>query len=235
MKKLLDNAAKSINIILSDEQLDKFQKYYDILIETNKYMNLTAITEVEDVVQKHFIDSIALINYIDISDKSIIDVGTGAGFPGIPLAIVKEDAQFTLMDSLNKRIKFLNDVIEVCNLNNVNTVHSRAEDLGRNEDYREQFDICVSRAVANMSVLLEYCIPFVKSKGEFISYKSDSVDEEVKQSQNAQKKLGCKLNAVEKFVLPGTDIQRKFIIFDKVRNTPKTYPRQAGKPKRTPL
>ena len=206
-----------------------------MLIEKNKVMNLTSITEMNDVVMKHFVDSISIKKYIDLSGKKIIDIGTGAGFPGIPLAIVFEDAQFTLMDSLNKRIQFLNEVIEAIELKNVETVHDRAEDLARKEGYREKYNYCVSRAVANMSTLLEYCIPFVKKGGKFISYKSGAVKEELEASVNAQKKLGCKFAECIEFTLPDTDISRNFVVFDKVNFTGKAYPRQAGKPKKNPL
>ena len=235
MKEILKNAASEIGINLNDTQLVKFQKYYEILIEKNKVMNLTAITEVNDVVTKHFVDSISLINYFDLDNKKIIDVGTGAGFPGIPLAIILENTEFTLMDSLNKRINFLNDVIELCELNNVTTIHSRAEDLGRNVEYREKFDICVSRAVANLSTLLEYCIPFVKVGGSFISYKSGDVDEEIVASKSSQDKLSCIIDKKISFTLNGTDMSRSFVKFDKKGTLSKKYPRQAGKPKKEPL
>ena len=235
MKEILKKATSEIGINLNDTQLDKFQKYYEILIERNKVMNLTAITEVNDVVTKHFVDSISLINYFDLNNKKIIDVGTGAGFPGIPLAIILENTEFTLMDSLNKRINFLNDVIELCELNNVTTIHSRAEDLGRNVEYREKFDICVSRAVANLSTLLEYCIPFVKVGGSFISYKSGDVDEEIVASKSSQDKLSCIIDKKISFTLNGTDMSRSFVKFDKKGILSKKYPRQAGKPKKEPL
>lgn len=235
VKEILKKATSEIGINLNDTQLDKFQKYYEILIERNKVMNLTAITEVNDVVTKHFVDSISLINYFDLNNKKIIDVGTGAGFPGIPLAIILENTEFTLMDSLNKRINFLNDVIELCELNNVTTIHSRAEDLGRNVEYREKFDICVSRAVANLSTLLEYCIPFVKVGGSFISYKSGDVDEEIVTSKSAQDKLSCIIDKKISFTLNGTDMSRSFVKFDKKGILSKKYPRQAGKPKKEPL
>ena len=235
MKELLYSAAKETGIDLSDMQLEKFQIYYELLIETNKVMNLTAITEENDVVNKHFMDSITLGKYIRLNGRRVIDVGTGAGFPGIPLAIINNDVHFTLMDSLNKRINFLNMVIEKCGLNNIETVHSRAEDLGHNDNYREKFDYCVSRAVANMSVLLEYCIPFIKTGGKFISYKSENSEDEVKQSESAQQKLGCKFIQTYSFELPGTDISRKLYVFEKYRKLGKSYPRQAVKPKKNPL
>lgn len=235
MKELLYNTALETGINLTDIQLEKFQIYYNLLIETNKVMNLTSITEEKDVVLKHFIDSLAIKNYIDISNGRVIDIGTGAGFPGIPLAIIYNDTQFTLMDSLNKRINFINTVMEECKLYNIETVHSRAEDLGHNNVYREKYDYCVSRAVAAIPVLLEYCIPFLKTGGKFISYKSEKAEEEISLSGNAQKKLGCRFDKLYSFDLPGTDISRKFVVFEKIKTTNTAYPRQAGKPKRSSL
>ena len=235
MKELLYNTALETGINLTDIQLEKFQIYYNLLIETNKVMNLTSITEEKDVVLKHFIDSLAIKNYIDISNGRVIDIGTGAGFPGIPLAIIYIDTQFTLMDSLNKRINFINTVMEECKLYNIETVHSRAEDLGHNNVYREKYDYCVSRAVAAIPVLLEYCIPFLKTGGKFISYKSEKAEEEISLSGNAQKKLGCRFDKLYSFDLPGTDISRKFVVFEKIKTTNRAYPRQAGKPKRSSL
>ncbi|MCI8752706.1 MAG: 16S rRNA (guanine(527)-N(7))-methyltransferase RsmG [Lachnospiraceae bacterium] len=235
MKELLYNTALETGINLTDIQLEKFQIYYNLLIETNKVMNLTSITEEKDVVLKHFIDSLAIKNYIDISNGRVIDIGTGAGFPGIPLAIIYNDTQFTLMDSLNKRINFINTVMEECKLYNIETVHSRAEDLGHNNVYREKYDYCVSRAVAAIPVLLEYCIPFLKTGGKFISYKSEKAEEEISLSGNAQKKLGCRFDKLYSFDLPGTDISRKFVVFEKIKTTNRAYPRQAGKPKRSSL
>ena len=235
MKELLYNTALETGINLTDIQLEKFQIYYNLLIETNKVMNPTSITEEKDVVLKHFIDSLAIKNYIDISNGRVIDIGTGAGFPGIPLAIIYNDTQFTLMDSLNKRINFINTVMEECKLYNIETVHSRAEDLGHNNVYREKYDYCVSRAVAAIPVLLEYCIPFLKTGGKFISYKSEKAEEEISLSGNAQKKLGCRFDKLYSFDLPGTDISRKFVVFEKIKTTNRAYPRQAGKPKRSSL
>ena len=235
MKELLYNIALETGINLTDIQLEKFQIYYNLLIETNKVMNLTSITEEKDVVLKHFIDSLAIKNYIDISNGRVIDIGTGAGFPGIPLAIIYNDTQFTLMDSLNKRINFINTVMEECKLYNIETVHSRAEDLGHNNVYREKYDYCVSRAVAAIPVLLEYCIPFLKTGGKFISYKSEKAEEEISLSGNAQKKLGCRFDKLYSFDFPGTDISRKFVVFEKIKTTNRAYPRQAGKPKRSSL
>ena len=235
LKKLLKDGALAAEVNLNCNQLDKFEKFYEYLIEKNKVMNLTAITEVREVVFKHFIDSIALISKMDLHNRKIIDVGTGAGFPGIPLAIVLEDANFLLMDSLNKRIKFLNEVIELCELNNVTTIHARAEELGRDVQYREKFDICVSRAVANISTLLEYCMPFVKVGGVFVSYKSGDVAEEIEASANAQKQLFSKNREVIDFCIPNTDITRSFVVFEKKKELNKKYPRQGGKPRKNPL
>ena len=223
LKEILKDGALAADIDLTDSQLDKFEKFYEHLIEKNKVMNLTAITDERDVVYKHFIDSIALIKKINFDGKKVIDVGTGAGFPGIPLAIVTDNAEFVLMDSLNKRIKFLNEVIEICDLKNVTTIHARAEELGRDTEYREKFDYCVSRAVANMSTLLEYCIPFVRVGGVFVSYKSGDVTEEIELSKNAQKQLFCKIKDVIGFSIPNTDISRSFVVFEKKKELNKKY------------
>lgn len=228
--------AKKIDIDITDKQLEQFQIFFDYLIEVNQVMNLTAITEMKEVVLKHFIDSITVIKYYDFDDiKNVIDMGTGAGFPGIPLAIMLPNVQFTLMDSLNKRINFLNQVIEKCDLKNVICIHSRAEDLGKDEIHREKYDVCVSRAVANLSILLEYCIPFVKVGGRFISYKSILAEDELMKSESAQKELGCFLKQNITFEIPDTDYQRCFLIFEKNKVLKKKYPRQSGMPKKCPL
>lgn len=235
LKEILKDGALAANIELTDIQIEKFEKFYEYLMEKNKVMNLTAITDERQVVYKHFIDSIALITKMNLEGKKIIDVGTGAGFPGIPLAIVLNETEFLLMDSLNKRINFLNEVKEICDLKNVSTIHARAEELGRNIEYREQFDVCVSRAVANMSTLLEYCVPFVKVGGIFVSYKSGDVNEELIAAKNAQKQLFCKEKEIIKFGLPNTDINRSFVLFEKKKELNKKYPRQGGKPRKNPL
>lgn len=231
----LYNVSKEFGISLTDNMLERFQIFYDILMEKNKVMNLTAITDEKEVVLKHFVDSIALIKYISLDCERLIDVGTGAGFPGIPLAIVCDNAQITLMDSLNKRIEFLNEVIDKCGLENVKTIHSRAEDLGREKDYREQYDIVVSRAVANLSVLLEYCMPFSRVGGKFISYKSVLADEEIQKSYSAQKKLHTKMIERIDYQIPQSEFSRNFLIFEKIDKLDMKYPRQVGKPKRNPL
>lgn len=240
MNKLV-NICNKINIEISDDQINCFEKYYELLIEKNKVMNLTAITDKEDVIVKHFIDSIALIPYlldkgININNKlKIIDIGTGAGFPGLPLKIMMPDVKFTLLDSLNKRVSFLNEVIDELKLKDIEALHGRAEDYASDNKYREKYDICVSRAVANLSTLSEYCIPFVKEDGYFISYKAGESEEEINNSKNAIKILGGKINKVEEFVLPGTDASRVFVFIRKQELTDKKYPRKAGVPAKKPL
>lgn len=240
MNKLV-NICNKINIEISDDQINCFEKYYELLIEKNKVMNLTAITDKEDVIVKHFIDSIALIPYlldkgININNElKIIDIGTGAGFPGLPLKIMMPDVKFTLLDSLNKRVSFLNEVIDELKLKDIEALHGRAEDYASDNKYREKYDICVSRAVANLSTLSEYCIPFVKKDGFFISYKAGESEEEINNSKNAIKILGGKINKVEEFVLPGTDVSRVFVFIRKLELTDKKYPRKAGVPAKKPL
>ena len=220
---------------ISDQQLEQFDIFYQLLLEKNKVMNLTAITDMEEIVKKHFVDSIIILNYVTVERLSVIDVGTGAGFPGIPLAIMCPNTNFTLLDSLNKRLHFIEEVVQKSGLTNVSTIHSRAEDAGRDYDLREKYDLCVSRAVANMSVLLEYCSPFVKPGGQFISYKSGDVQEELALSKVAQKKLSCELSRWIPFDLLGEDVSRSFVIFNKIGKLTKKYPRQAGKVKKDPL
>lgn len=235
MKKYLKEMANQLEIDLTEEMLSKFQIFYDMLLETNKTMNLTAITEMHEIVLKHFIDSIALSNYIDLSGKQVIDVGTGAGFPGIPLAILFPNTKFVLMDSLQKRLKFIDSVLAACNIKNVSTIHGRAEDLGQNTQYREKFDICVSRAVAALPVLLELCSPFVKVDGMFVSYKSELLQEELEQSKKALSILRCELMQQYDYTIPDSDFYRVYAVFKKNGVLQKKYPRQAGKPKKNPL
>ena len=228
------NDLKAIGIELSDEQLEQFLTYYEMLIEKNKVMNLTAITDFDEVLEKHFEDSLSLIQAVDLEEsQAVIDLGTGAGFPGIPLKIAFPNLQITLADSLNKRILFLDDVIRELGLTGIDTVHGRAEDLAKNSDYREKFDLCVSRAVANLSTLSEYCLPFVKIGGKFISYKAGECDEEVAASKSSIFLLGGKISDIKKFELGESG--RAFVIIDKVSGTPKKYPRKAGTPSKDPL
>lgn len=225
---------ESVGFAFSDLQKRQFYTFYQMLIEKNKVMNLTGITEFAEVVEKHFLDSISINQIVNLKNSvSILDLGTGAGFPGIPLKIAFPEIEITLMDSLNKRILFLNEVIQELQLEGITTVHARAEELARNKSYREQFDFCVSRAVANLSTLEEYCLPFVKVGGKFISYKSGEIEEEVEESKRACFLLGGKLNQVYKFDLE--ESKRSFVVVDKVKVTPKTYPRKAGTPSKTPL
>lgn len=224
-------------VLLSEKQLNQFYQYYELLIKWNEVMNLTAITELEQVVTKHFVDSLSLAKIVDnLEDKiSLIDVGTGAGFPGIPLKIAFPEIKITLLDSLNKRVKFLDEVIGQLGLNEIETVHGRAEDLGRDGKYREKFDLCVSRAVANLSTLSEYCLPFVKKDGCFVSYKSGKVEEELVQAKGALKLLGGKIEDTVSFCLPREDGERCLVKIRKVENISKKYPRKAGVPGREPL
>ncbi len=225
---------EKLEISISEEQLEQFISYYEMLIEKNKVMNLTAITDFDEVIEKHFIDSLNLFRFADLkADKTIIDMGTGAGFPGIPLKIAFPNLKITLADSLNKRILFLNDVISELGLTDIDTVHGRAEDLAKDKIYRENYDICVSRAVANLSTLSEYCLPFVKIGGQFISYKSGDCDDEITNAKSAIFLLGGRLNQIQKFEM--NDNSRSFVIIDKVNGTSKQYPRKAGLPSKKPL
>lgn len=232
------NGLKEFNIELTDNQIMQFHQYYELLVEWNSFMNLTAITEWDEVVSKHFIDSLSLIRVInDISSKdySIIDVGTGAGFPGIPLKIAFPNLKITLMDSLNKRINFLNEVIKKLGLSDITAIHGRAEEIGQNSSYRGSFDIVVSRAVANMTVLSELCLPLAKTGGKFVSYKSTKIDEEFSNATKAIDILGGKYIMQSEFSLPDSDIYRNLFVIDKVKETPKKYPRKPGTPSREPL
>lgn len=225
-----------LNIIPDNAKIKQFLDYYELLIEKNKVMNLTAITEYEEVVVKHFLDSISIGKYIEFKEgASLIDVGTGAGFPGIPLKIIYPKLNITLLDSLNKRIKFLNEVKEAISLSHIDMIHGRAEDYGQDIKYREQYDYCVSRAVANMSTLAEYCLPFVKVGGYFISYKSGNVEEELNTAKHALTILGAKIEKIESFTLPGSDISRTLVFIRKIEKMKKRYPRKAGLPSKEPL
>lgn len=232
----LRRRAEQLNIQLDDNQLEQFRMYYEMLVEKNKVMNLTAITEFEEVLDKHFIDSILLGTVMELKwNSSVIDVGTGAGFPGIPLKIVYPHLRITLLDSLNKRVNFLNEVIHGLELTDITAIHSRAEDGARNPLYRESFDLCVSRAVANLSTLSEYCLPFVKKSGYFVSYKSSQIQAELEQAERAVSVLGGKLESVQSVTLPESDIIRQLVCIRKMKNTPKAYPRKAGTAAKQPI
>lgn len=227
---------QELQISLTDRQLSQFQTYYEMIVDWNEKINLTAITERAEVEKKHFVDSLSLIRACDLSgDLSLIDVGTGAGFPGIPLKIAFPNLKITLLDSLNKRILFLNRVIEELNLSDINTVHGRAEDFSKENLLREKFDICVSRAVANMTTLSEYCIPYVKVGGCFVSYKSEKVTEELVGAEAAIRVLGGAVQRQVEFHLPDSDIYRNLVVIEKKKPTPKKYPRKAGLPAKEPL
>ena len=226
-----------LGISLSQEQVEQFLAYYEMLTEKNKVMNLTAITEFEEVIEKHFLDSLSLVKAVSLKGRKLrlLDLGTGAGFPGIPLKIAYPEIEMVLMDSLNKRVLFLQEVTEKLRLEGIVSVHGRAEEMARKKEYRENFDLCVSRAVANLASLSEYCIPFVRPGGLFVSYKSGDVEEELGQSGRAVKLLGGSVRDVVKFQLPNTEMGRSLVVIEKVKPTPKAYPRKAGTPGKEPL
>ena len=236
MSGLLGAYLKKIKAEPSEKQCEQFHIFYELLVEWNKVMNLTGITDYEDVIVKHYVDSLAVncVYHFQKSDK-VVDIGTGAGFPGLPLKIMYPDTQFTLIDSLNKRIRFLDEVIEKCGLQKVTTLHGRAEDYAGQKEHREQYDVCVSRAVANLSTLAEYCLPYVKTGGRFIAYKGGNISEELEGAEHAIRLLGGGIEKVENLVLPDTDIQRTFVVVCKTAPTAKKYPRKAGQPGKEPL
>ena len=236
MSKIFEEKLSALGITLTEVQKQQFDKFYELLVEWNKVMNLTGITEYEEVNEKHFVDSVSIVKAMDINQvKTVIDIGTGAGFPGIPLKIAFPHLKIVLLDSLNKRINFLNTVIDELSLKDITTIHGRAEDFAKKPEYREQFDLCVSRAVANLSTLSEYCIPYINKGGQFVPYKSGEIDEEVQQAKKAVHILGGTIEDVVKFQLPGTEIGRSFVKIKKVQNTAKKYPRKAGLPSKEPL
>ena len=230
----MQEKSKDLGVRFSVEQTEQFFEYMNLLIEWNEKMNLTAITEPEDIILKHFIDSITILKEIK-EDVKLVDVGTGAGFPGIPISIMKPSIKVTLVDSLNKRLMFLQEVADKLNLKNINMLHMRAEELGQNKKYRESFDIATSRAVANLSTLSEYLIPLVKVNGKVISMKASSAQEEIKQANNAINVLGGAIKKIEEFNLPQSDIGRTIIVINKIKHTPEKYPRKSGIPSKEPL
>lgn len=235
-----EQGLQELGISLDQSQMDAFLKYYELLVEWNSFMNLTAITEFKEVCIKHFLDSLSLIKVMDCHQNlTMIDIGTGAGFPGIPLKIAFPELKITLLDSLGKRVKFLNEVISQLGLKDIEAIHGRAEDYAMassmNSSLRESFDICVSRAVANLSTLCEYCLPYVKIGGSFVSYKSEKIVEERQLAEKAIILLGGEIDLQNEFVLPFSDIYRNLFVIKKVKQTPKKYPRKAGLPSKEPL
>ena len=233
----INDYLKEWNISISDQQLQSFETYHTLLAQWNSFMNLTAITEKGEVILKHFVDSLALLHYMDLSkqESTLIDVGTGAGFPGIPLKIAVPSLRVTLVDSQQKRIRFLNTVIDELKLTGICTIHSRAEDLGHDEAFREKFDLCTPRALANLTVLSEYCLPFVKKGGYFIPYKSEKTESEIKDASYALQVLGGEVETVYSYQLPSSDMNRSLIMIRKKKGTPSKYPRKAGVPSKEPL
>ena len=231
---LLFDETKKNGMELSDKQIAQFNLYYELLTAKNKVMNLTAITEYNDVVKKHFIDSMMIYRVLDIKKiNSLCDVGTGAGFPGIPLKIVYPHLHLTLVDSVGKRVNFLSEVVEKLGLEDVEAIHSRTEDLAHNSKYREKYDLVTARAVASMNVLSEYCIPYAKIGGYFAAYKSGNIEEEIENAKNAVKTLGGKIEKTDMFEL--YEMGRSIVLIRKVNSTPKIYPRKAGTPSKNPL
>lgn len=233
-KRIMIENLKEINIYLSDFQLEQFYNYMNILIEWNKFMNLTGITDPKEIIIKHFIDSLTVLDKID-KNNTIIDVGTGAGFPGIPIKIASPDTEVVLLDSLNKRVNFLNEVIKKLQLKGIKTIHGRAEDYGRDKNYREKYDVAIARAVAPLNILLEYLMPFVRVKGKCLCMKGVNSEEEIFLSKRAIEKLGGKLIYTEEFLIPNTDMKRKIVEIEKIKNTEEKYPRKAGIPSKEPL
>lgn len=233
---ILEKGCEELGITLNDTQKNQFIQFYEYLVEKNKVMNLTGITEFQEVLIKHFLDSLACVKAVDMSRiKRIMDIGTGAGFPGVPLKIAFPHLEACLLDSLKKRVNFLEETFQMLKLENITAIHGRAEEYAKNKQYRETYDLCVSRAVSNLATLSEYCLPYVKTGGYFISYKSGTVQEEVEQAQKAVKILGGKIQDVVYFQLPDSEIQRSLVVIEKIKATPGRYPRKAGTPLKEPL
>lgn len=233
-KESLTEKAKQLQINLNENQIEQFYQYMELLVEWNKKMNLTAIIEPNEIILKHFIDSLTINNYLKQAE-TILDIGTGAGFPGIPLKIVEKEKKITLLDSLNKRIQFLQVVIQTLKLEKIEAIHGRAEEFIKQEAKREVYDIVVSRAVARLNILLEYMLPFTKIGGKCICMKAIDIQEELQEAEKAMKLLGGEIEKVDTISLPGSDIKRNIIIIKKVNSTPKKYPRKAGTPTKEPI
>ncbi len=231
---LMKEYSEELDIMFNDKQIEQFFEYMNLLLEWNKNINLTAITEPKDIIIKHFIDSITINKYVK-KDKNIVDIGTGAGFPGIPLKIIRPDLKVVLVDSLNKRITFLNEVIKKLKLQDIYAVHSRVEEFGKNKKYREKFDYVTSRAVANLAVLSEYMIPLNNIGGKCLCMKGSNINDEINDSKNAIKILGGEIEKVDEFNLPNSDMKRNIVIIKKVKDTPAKYPRKPGTPAKEPL
>ena len=225
---------EKINIKIEEKQAENLYKYMNLMLEWNEKINLTAITEPKEVILKHFVDSLTILKFIEKEEK-VIDVGTGAGFPGIPLNIMKDDCEYTLLDSLNKRIIFLEEVISNLELRNIITMHARVEEAGKNKKHREQYDIATSRAVAPLNVLLEYLLPLIKVGGKCICMKGSNVEEEINSAKNAIYTLGGEIEKIESITLPDSDISRNIVIIKKIKNTPSKYPRKPGTPLKEPI
>ena len=234
--KVLDKGCEELGITLNEVQKQQFITFYEYLVEKNKVMNLTGITEFQEVLVKHFLDSLACVKAVEMNKiNKIMDIGTGAGFPGVPLKIAFPHLEACLLDSLKKRVNFLEETFDLLKLEDITAIHGRAEEFAKNKSYREQYDLCVSRAVSNLATLSEYCLPYVKTGGYFISYKSGTVQEEVEQAQKAVKILGGKIQDVVYFQLPDSEIQRSLVVIEKIKATPGRYPRKAGTPLKEPL
>ena len=235
-KSLIINKLTAEGIKITDVQCDKLYRFYEMVIEKNKVMNLTAITDYEEFVIKHFVDSLMIAKVMDMTvPMTVLDIGTGAGFPGVPIKIVYPETEVLLLDSLNKRLNFLNEVIAELDLKGITTIHSRAEELQAKGEYRENFDLCVSRAVSALPTLSEYCLPYVKLGGKFVAYKATGADEEIETSKTAIRVLGGEIKETAHFTIKYTDYTRVLISIEKTKNTPKKYPRSGGKPNKNPL
>lgn len=233
---LLEKGCEQLGLTVNEQQKKQFVQFYEYLTEKNKVMNLTGITEFEEVLVKHFLDSLTCVKALDMTKvKKVIDIGTGAGFPGIPLKIMFPEITFTLLDSLRKRVNFLEETFDLTGLTKIEALHGRAEEFARNKNYREIYDVCVSRAVSNLATLSEYCLPYVRKGGFFISYKSGKVQEETEQAAKAVKILGGEIKDIIYFQLPDSEIERSLVVIEKIKNTPQKYPRKAGTPAKEPL